>query len=53
MYDNWQMTRQHTDILMRAGDINAALRAADDADWQLDDDLSLTEPFDPFADDPE
>lgn len=53
MYDDWQMTQQHSDTLVRAGDISAALRAAEDADWELDDELPRAEAFDPFADDPE
>jgi len=54
MYDDWQMTSQHSDILVRAGDISAALRAADNDDWDLDDrDIQFNERFDPFADDPE
>ncbi len=53
MYDDWQMTQQHSDILVRAGDISAVLRAAEDAEWELDDALPMTEPLDPFADDPE
>ncbi len=53
MYDDWQMTQQHSDILMRAGDISAALRAAEDAGWELDDEHQGAEAFDPFADDPE
>ena len=54
MYDDWQLTYQHSDILVRAGDISAAQRAADNADWDLNDsDIQFNERFDPFADDPE
>ncbi len=49
----WMLTQQHTDSLIRAGVISAAIRAADDADWELDEALNFNEPFDPFADDPE
>lgn len=52
MYD-WELTQHHTDLQVKAGDINAVIRAADDADWELDDEISFNEPFDPFADDPE
>ena len=54
MCDVWQLTCQHSDILVRAGDNSAALRAADNADWDLNDsDIQFNERFDPFADDPE
>lgn len=53
MFDDWQLTPQHEELLIRAGDISAAIRAADDADWDLNEDLTFSEPFDPFADDPE
>jgi hypothetical protein len=53
MSDDWQLSPQHEEILIKAGDISAAIRNADDAGWDLNDDLSMTEPFDPFADDPE
>ena len=53
MYDKWELTRQHSDILVKAGDISAAIRAADDADWELEGEITFNEPFDPFADDPE
>ncbi len=53
MYDDWQFSPQHEEILIKAGDISAAIRSADDADWKLDDDVLAKEPFDPFADDPE
>lgn len=52
----WQFTTQHADVLVRAGDISAVLRAADqadDGDWALYDDLNFNVPFDPHADDPE
>ncbi len=52
MYDDWQLTRPHSDILIRAGAISAAIRAAEDAEWNFEDSISKTEPFDPFADDP-
>ena len=56
---DWQLTSQHADVLVRAGDISAVLRAADEADeadngdWELYDDLNFNVPFDPYADDPE
>lgn len=53
MRDDWQLSPQHDEIQVKAGDISAAIRSADDADWELDDDLPAAEPFDPFADDPE
>ena len=54
MYDDWQITSQHSDILVRAGDISSVLRSADNADWDLDDsEINFNERFDPFADDPE
>jgi len=56
MFDDWQLSPQHVELIIKAGDISAAIRdAADanDADWELNDDLSTLEPFDPFADDPE
>lgn len=53
MYEDWELTAQHSDVLIRAGDISAAIRAADDAQWELDDELNFNEPFDPFADDAE
>ena len=56
MFNDWQLTSQHADILVRAGDISAVLRAAentDDGNWELDDDLNFNVPFDPYADDPE
>jgi hypothetical protein len=56
MHDDWQLSAQQQDILTRANDISAAIRAADDADdgeWELNDDITFREPFDPFADDPE
>ena len=36
MYDDWQMTHLHSDILIRAGDISAAIRAAEEAQWDMD-----------------
>jgi hypothetical protein len=54
MYEDWQLTAEQSNILVRAGDISAVLRAADDADWDLDDhEIKFNERFDPFADDPE
>lgn len=53
MVNDWDMTQEHSSILVRAGDISAVLRAADDADWNLDEEINFNEPFDPFADDPE
>ena len=56
MFDDWQLSAQHEEVLIKAGDISAAIRHADDAhdtDWELNDDLPALEPFDPFADDPE
>lgn len=56
MYDEWQLSAQQQDILVRANDISAAIRAADDADdadWELNEDITFRERFDPFADDPE
>ena len=54
MYDDWQLTSEHSNILTRAGDISAVLRAADNSDWELDDnEINFNERFDPFADDPE
>lgn len=53
MYDDWHLTLPHSDILIRAGDISAAIRAAEDAEWDIEDGISMSEPFDPFADDPE
>ena len=53
MYKDWQLSAQQEEILIRAGGISAAIRNADDADWELDDDLPAMELFDPFADDPE
>lgn len=53
MYENWEHTQQYTNRLMGAGDISALLRAVDDADWDLNEELHFNEPFDPFADDPE
>lgn len=53
-YDSESMLeQQYTDSLIRSGLVSAALRAADDSDWELDDALNFNEPFDPFADDPE
>jgi hypothetical protein len=53
MHEDWELSAQHVDSLVRAGDTNAAIRAVDDADWDLDDELNFNEPFDPYADDPE
>ncbi len=59
MFDDWQLSAQHAEVLIKAGDISAAIRHADDAhdthdtNWELNDDLPALEPFDPFADDPE
>ena len=53
MRDDWQVFPLQEDALIKARDISAAIRSADDAGWELDDDLPATEPFDPFADDPE
>ena len=53
MVDDWQLSPQQEEIFIKAGDISAAIRNADDADWELDEDLPVIEPFDPFADDPE
>ena len=53
MYDDWQLSPQHEEILIKAGDISAAIRNVDDADWALNDEIPTLEPFDPFADDPE
>ena len=53
MVDDWQLSPQQEEILIKAGDISAAIRNADDADWELNEDLPVIEPFDPFADDPE
>ena len=53
MYSEWKLTPQYQDILARAGDISAAIRAADNADWDLDEEIPTLAPFDPFADDPE
>ena len=55
---DWQLTSQHADVLVRAGDISAVVRAADDADeadgdWDRYDTLNFNAPFDPYADDPE
>jgi hypothetical protein len=49
----WILHQQYTGGMIGAGVISAAIRAADDADWELDDALNFNEPFDPFADDPE
>ena len=54
MYEDWELTAQQGDAPIRAGDISAAIRAADDANWELDqDEIRFDEPFDPFADDAE
>ncbi len=53
MYDDWQLSPQREDILIQERDISAAIRNADDADWELNGDLPALEPFDPLADDPE
>lgn len=56
MFDDWQLSPQHEEVLIKAGDISVAIRGADDAydaNWELNDDLSTLEPYDPFADDPE
>ncbi len=56
MFDDWQLSPQHEEILIKAGDFSAAIRDADNAnsaDWELGDDPPTLEPFDPFADDPE
>lgn len=53
MVIDWQLSPQQEDILIKAGDISAAIRRADDADWELNDDYHALEPFDPFADDSE
>ena len=53
MYNDWQLSPQQEEILIKAGDISAAIRSAGDADGELNDDLPAMAPFDPFADDPE
>lgn len=53
MYENWEHTQPYTHRLTGAADISAVLRAVDDAEWELDEELQFNEPFDPFADDPE
>ena len=53
MYGDWQYAPQQEETPINAGDISAAIRGAEDAEWELDEDLHATEPFDPFADDPE
>ncbi len=53
MIIDWEFSPQQEEILIKAGDISAAIRNADDADWELNDDFPVMEPFDPFADDPE
>lgn len=55
MYDDWEMATHNGDGAIRAGAISAAIRAADDANWELDEALNegldFNEPFDPYADD--
>lgn len=53
MVNDWELTQQNSEYQVRASDISAVLRAADDAEWDVDEDLNFNEPFDPFADDPE
>lgn len=54
MYEDWEVTAQHREILFRASAISAAIRAADDANWDLDDnEIDFNPPFDPLADDVE
>jgi len=53
MVIDWQFSAQQEDILIKAGDITAAIRRADDAYWELNDDYPALEPFDPFADESE
>jgi hypothetical protein len=53
MHDDWDMNLADGDALARTREMHAAIRAADDADWELDEALSFNEPFDPYADDPE
>ena len=56
---DWQLTSQHADVLVHAGDLSAVLRATDEAgeadngDWDRYDQLNFNAPFDPYADDPE
>ena len=53
MYDDWQLPPPQEEVSYDTSDIQAAIRMAEGEIWELDDDLPVMEPFDPFADDPE